>query len=269
MSDIQLLLNIHRWVFYNVVVVWTYVYVSCTEALFACILIAITRNLSGNRSQTPISSSKMHNPRVGVQFQNTPYVCILKSLWRLSLAVSEIVTDHIRSSLCITTTHRRAKVHCTNMRASVCKYAVACGFKFLHVVASGCQAPPWETPLDHIHSHLLTYHWSEILAGIGSCSRVSVPAVARIRKWAAAIASFRYVSIASITAQTCNLCSDWSLERCSARLIHSARTHVCGWLAGCAHMSRNVSTCTFTYWLWFVQHSTQSTGVRFHLLAHR
>jgi len=36
----------------------------------------------GNRSQTPISSYKMYNPRVGVRFQHTPYVCILKSRWR-------------------------------------------------------------------------------------------------------------------------------------------------------------------------------------------
>jgi len=49
----QILSNIHIWVFYNVAVVWSYSNVSCAETLFAYILIAITRNLSGNRSQTP------------------------------------------------------------------------------------------------------------------------------------------------------------------------------------------------------------------------
>jgi len=93
MSDIILLLNIHKWVFYNVTVVWPYSYVSCAETLFAYILIAITRNLSGNRSQTPISSYKMYNPRVGVRFQRTPYVCILKFRWRASLAVSDMLTN--------------------------------------------------------------------------------------------------------------------------------------------------------------------------------
>ena len=72
MSVIQLLLNIHIWVFYNVAVVWTYSNVSCEETLFAYILIAITRNLSGNRSQTPISSYKIYNPRVGVRLQHNP-----------------------------------------------------------------------------------------------------------------------------------------------------------------------------------------------------
>jgi len=65
-----------------------------------------------------------HTPRVGVQFQHTPYVCILKSSWHALLAVSEMLTDHIRSSLCITTTHRRAKALCAIKRASVCKHAV-------------------------------------------------------------------------------------------------------------------------------------------------
>jgi len=92
--------------------------------LFTYILIVITRNLSGNRSQTPISSYKMHNSRLGVRFQHTPYVCILKS-W--CFAVSAMVTDHIRSSLWITTT--------AIMPASVCKHTVACSCKLLHPVA--------------------------------------------------------------------------------------------------------------------------------------
>ena len=112
------------------------------------ILIAITPNLSGNRFQTPISSYKMYNPRV-VRFQLTPYVCILKSRWRTSLAVSAMLTDHIRSSLFITTTHRRAKAHCTDMRPSVCKHALACDYKFLHAVRRLPTTSPWETPLDH------------------------------------------------------------------------------------------------------------------------
>jgi len=49
-----------------------YSYFSCAETLFANILIAITRNLSVNRSQTPISSYKMHNPREGVRLKHTP-----------------------------------------------------------------------------------------------------------------------------------------------------------------------------------------------------
>ena len=148
MSDTQLGLNIHKWVFYNVVIVWTYSYFTCAETLFANILIVITRNLSENRSQIPISSYEMHNPRVGVRFQHTSYVCILKSQWRASLAVSAMLTDHIRSSLFITTTHRRAKVHCANMRASVCKNAVVCECKFLHCVRRLPITSPWETPLD-------------------------------------------------------------------------------------------------------------------------
>jgi len=149
MSDIQLLLNIYIWVFYNVAVVWTYSNVSCTSTLFPYILIVITRNLSGNRSQTTISSYKMYNPRVGVRFQHTPYVCILKSRWRAWLVVSAMLTDHIRSSLFITTTHRRAKMHCDNMRPGVCKHAVACDCNFLHTVRRLPTTSPWETPLDH------------------------------------------------------------------------------------------------------------------------
>jgi len=103
--------------------------------LFTYILIAITRNLSGNRSQTPISSYNMHNSRLGVRFQHTPYVCILKSWCFASLAVSAMVTDYIRSSLWITTTNRTAKTHCVIMRASIYKHTVACGCKLLHPVA--------------------------------------------------------------------------------------------------------------------------------------
>ena len=148
-SDIQLWLNIHKWVFYNKAVVWPYSYVSCAETLFAYILIAITRNLSVNRSQTQINSYKMYNPRVGVQFQHTPYVCILKSWWRTSLAVSAMLTDHIRSSLFITTTHRRTNAYRTNMCPGVRKHAVACDCKFLHTVRRLPTTFLWETPLNH------------------------------------------------------------------------------------------------------------------------
>ena len=50
-----------------------------------------------------------------------------------------MVTDHIRSSLCITTTHRKAKPHCAKTHASVCKHAVACGCELLHAAAGGYQ----------------------------------------------------------------------------------------------------------------------------------
>ena len=219
--------------------------------LFTYSLIAITRNLSENRSQTPISSYKMHNSRLGVRFQHTPYVCILKSWCFASLAVSAMVTDYIRSSLWITTTNRTAKTHCAIMRASVCKHTVACGCKLLHQVAVTEHLSLRNSPITTIHD--FTRRWSEILAGIGACPRASVPAVTHIRKWAAATAPFPYLSIAISAALTCNLCGDWSLERCSARSTHSSRTHVCGWLAGCAHVASNVSTCTFMHQLWFVQ----------------
>ena len=122
-----------------------YTYVSCAETLFAYILIAITRNLSGNRSQTPISSYKMYNPRVGVRFQNYPYVCILKSRWRTSLAVRAMLTDHIRSSWFITTTHRRAKAHCTNMRPGVCNTLWRATANF-YILSDGCRPPLFEKP---------------------------------------------------------------------------------------------------------------------------
>jgi len=111
--------------------------------------------------------------------------------------------------------------------------------------------------------------YGTILAGIGTCSRASVPAVARICKWAATIASFRSISMAIIAAQRCNLCGEWSLERCSARSIHSARTHVCGWFTGCAHVCTSCPPVRERIDCDLYSASTQSTGVRLHLLAHR
>jgi len=75
-------------------------------------------------------------PTGGRTVPTYPYVCILKSRWRTSLAVSAMLTDHIRSSLFIKTTHRRAKTHSANMRPGVCEYAVACDCKLLHAVTT-------------------------------------------------------------------------------------------------------------------------------------
>jgi len=120
----------------------------------------------------------------------------------------------------------------------------------------------------YICMYIYIYVWHNSCWDLNLFS-ASVPAVARICKWAATIASFRYISIAIIAAQRCNLCGGWSLERCSARSIHSARTHVCGWFTGCAHVSTSCPPVCSRINCDFYSASTQSTGVRFHLLAHR
>jgi len=63
----------------SLTMLFEHIHMSVVRKYCLPIIIVITRNLSGNRSQTPISSYKIYNPRVGVRFQHTPYVCILKS----------------------------------------------------------------------------------------------------------------------------------------------------------------------------------------------
>jgi len=157
------------------------------ETLFACILIAITRNLSGNRSQTPISSYK-NTPRVWVCSSNIPPTCVF---WNLH------DTHCSRSAKCWQITFVRLYVsqqptgeqkRSVPLSVQVCVSMLLCGLKIC--AYSGRRLPstsPWETPLNHHYSRLLTCRWSKLLAGIGVCSQASVPVDAHICKWSVAI----------------------------------------------------------------------------------
>jgi len=83
------------------------------------------------------------------------------------------------------------------------------------------------------------------------------------------IVSFCYISIVIIPAQTYNLCGDWSLERLSVCSRHSVRTHVCGWLTGCVHVTTLCPPVCSRIDCDLYSVNTQSTGVRFHLFGHR
>ena len=71
-----------------------------SETLFANILIAITRNLSGNRSQTPISSYKMNNGGCTVPtyplrvYSEIPMTRIARGQRNVDRSHSLVVTSH-------------------------------------------------------------------------------------------------------------------------------------------------------------------------------
>jgi len=176
--------------YYNVTVVRTYSHVSCAEALFAYILIAITRKLSGNRSQTPISSYK-NTPHVWACGSNIPPTCVF---WNLddthpsqSAQCWQIIFARRYALQQPTGEQKRIVPTCVQVCVSMLWRAAANLYIQWRLPSTSLRNPPSITTI-RVCSPVVEAKF--LLGLVGACSRASVPLVAHILKWAAAIALF-------------------------------------------------------------------------------